>query len=146
MALMTWEPMREIEDLLDRYGRGLGLPLMRSSERLFNGEWSPRVDISESEGQFQIHAELPGVRKENVSVKVSDGVLTLEGERHQEREEKGWRQHRVERSYGRFSRSFTLPASVDAEHLKAHYHDGILEVELPKTPAPPASAIQVPVD
>jgi HSP20 family protein len=119
---------------------------MRASELTGNGEWCPRVDISENENEFQIHAELPGVEKDNVKVSVENGVLTLEGERHQEREEKGWRYHRVERSYGNFSRSFTLPASVDASQLKAHFHDGLLEVDLPKTATEAAKAVQVNVE
>jgi HSP20 family protein len=146
MALIKWEPLREIEDMLDRYSRSMGLPSMRASELTGNGEWCPRVDISENENEFQIHAELPGVEKDNVKVSVENGVLTLEGERHQEREEKGWRYHRVERSYGNFSRSFTLPTSVDASQLKAHFHDGLLEVDLPKMAIEAAKAVHVKVE
>ena len=146
MALMKWEPMRDIEDLFDRYSRSFGMPLMRAGDLLSNGEWAPRVDICENDDEFQIHAELPGVEKQNVKVSVENGVLTLAGERHQDKEEKGWSHHRIERSYGAFMRSFTLPANVDAEHLKAHFHDGLLEVDLPKTAEARSHAVTVPVE
>jgi len=146
MALIKWEPLREIEDMLDRYSRSMGLPLMRASEFATNGEWCPRVDISEDEREFQIHAELPGIEKDHIKVRVDNGVLTLEGERSQEKEEKGVRYHRIERSYGNFSRSFTLPTNVDAGQLKAHFHDGMLEVELPKVPEKSSKPVEVKVD
>lgn len=137
MAITKWEPLRtmerNMEDLFDRYSRAMGFPISRSSELLANGEWCPRVDISESGDSFQIKAEIPGVQKEDVKLTIDNGVLTLEGERHQEREEKGWRYHRVERDYGNFIRSFTLPANADSSKLKAHFHDGMLDVKIPKT-------------
>ena len=152
MALIKWEPLREIEDMFERYSRSLGAPFFRpsdfarQSELLANGEWSPRVDISENDAAFQIKAEVPGVRKDDVKVTLENGVLTLQGERHQEHEEKGLRFHRVERSYGNFIRSFTLPNNVDAQQLKAHFHDGLLEVEIPKTPEAKSSTVTIPVD
>ena len=146
MALMKWEPLRDFEDLLDRYSRNLSLPVMRSGESGGNGEWCPRVDISENDKEFQIHAELPGVERKDVKVKIENGILVLEGERRKETEEQGWRHHRIERSYGNFMRSFTLPSNIDAEQLKAHFHDGLLEVELPKVPTSQASAVEVAID
>jgi HSP20 family protein len=111
-----------------------------------NGECSPRGDISENDGAFVIKAEIPGVSKANVKMTLENGVLTLQGERRQEHEEKGLRFHRVERSYGNFIRSFTLPNNVDSQGLKAHFHDGLLEVDIPKTPETQSSSITVPVD
>ena len=146
MAMIKWEPLREIEDIFDRYSRAMGFPIARSSELTANGEWCPRVDISENDASFQVRAEIPGVNKKDVKVTLENGVLTLEGERHQEKEEKGLRFHRMERAYGNFIRSFTLPSDVDQEHLKAHFHDGLLEVEIPKTGEARARCIQVPVD
>lgn len=152
MALIKWEPLRDIEDIFERYSRSLGAPFnrpsdfARSSELLANGEWSPRVDISETDQAFQIKAEVPGVCKEDVKVTLENGVLTLQGERRQEHEEKGLRFHRVERSYGNFIRSFTLPTNVDSQQLKAHFHDGLLEVDIPKTPEAQASSVQIPVE
>jgi HSP20 family protein len=152
MALIKWEPLRDIEDIFERYSRSLGAPLVRpsdlarSSELLANGEWCPRVDISENDNAFQIKAEVPGVCKDDVKVTLENGVLTLQGERRQEQEENGLRFHRVERSYGNFIRSFTLPTNVDPQQLKAHFHDGLLEVDIPKTPATQAASVQIPVE
>jgi HSP20 family protein len=152
MALIKWEPLRDIEDIFDRYSRSMGTPyvrqsdLARSSEHLANGEWCPRVDISENDNGFQIKAEVPGVCKDDVKVTLENGVLTLQGERRQEQEEKGLRFHRVERSYGNFIRSFTLPTNVDPKKLRAHFHDGLLEVEIPKTPETQAASVQIKVE
>ena len=152
MALIKWEPLRDIEDMFERYSRSLGTPFFRpsdfarSSELMANGEWSPRVDISETDNSFQIKAEVPGIRKEDVKVTLEDGILTLQGERHKEHEEKGLRFHRVERSYGNFIRSFTLPSNVDMQQLKAHFHDGLLEVEIPKTAEASSTTMVIPVE
>ena len=102
-------------------------------ETLTVADWIPTVDISETEGEYLIKAELPEVRKEDVKVTVENGVLTLQGERRQEKEEKGKRFHRVERSYGSFVRSFSLPESVDESAVKAEYKDGVLHVTLQKS-------------
>lgn len=146
MELTKWEPLREIEDFFDRYSRSLAFPFARSSELFANGGWAPRVDVSENDKAFVIKAEIPGVNKDDVNVSLENGVLTLQGERRQEREEKGWRFHRVERAYGHFMRSFTLPGNVDASQLKASFHNGLLEVDLPKLEQSPAEALQVPVE
>lgn len=146
MAITRWEPLRDIEQLFDRYSRSLGFPLSRAADLLPDGEWCPRVDIGENDKAFLIKAELPGVRKDDVKVSFDNGVLTIEGERQEEREEKGWRFHRMERSSGSFLRSFTLPSNVDSRGLKAHFHDGILDVNIPKAAATPSTAVVVPVD
>ncbi|MFZ9228365.1 MAG: Hsp20/alpha crystallin family protein [Prochlorococcaceae cyanobacterium] len=147
MELTKWEPLREIEDFFDRYSRSLAMPFSRSGSDIFaNGGWAPRVDVSENDDAFVIKAEIPGIDKDDVKVSLENGVLTLQGERRQEREEKGWRYHRMERSYGHFMRSFTLPSNVDEAHLKASFHNGLLEVDLPKIEQSPAQALQVPVE
>ena len=146
MELTKWEPLREIEDFFDRYTRALAFPFARGSEIIGNGGWAPRVDVSENDAAFVIKAEIPGVAKDDVKVTLENGVLTLQGERHQEREQKGWRFHRVERSYGHFMRSFSLPANVDEGHLKATFHDGLLEVDLPKLEKTHVQTVQVPVE
>ena len=146
MELTKWEPLREIEDFFDRYTRSLAFPFSRSTELIANGGWAPRVDVSENEAAFVIKAEIPGVNKEDVKVSLENGVLTLQGERRQEREDKGWRYHRMERSYGHFMRSFSLPGNVDESHLKAIFHDGLLEVDIPKLEQTRTHAVQVPVE
>jgi HSP20 family protein len=104
----------------------------RSEEGLGKGVWMPAVDIYETKDAVCVRAELPGVDKEAVSVEVKDGVLALRGERKFEKEVKEENYHRVERSYGTFHRSFSLPSSVDGERVTARMKDGVLEVTLPK--------------
>jgi HSP20 family protein len=122
-------------------------PAVRTSgkEALTVADWMPTVDISETDAEYLIKAELPEVKKEDVKVTVEDGVLTLQGERRQEKEEKGKKYHRVERSYGSFIRSFTLPESVDEGAVKAEYKDGVLNLYLPKTEKVKPKAIDVKV-
>jgi HSP20 family protein len=147
MTLVRWDPFRELEDMSERLNRVFSRPSLRTSgkENLTVADWMPTVDISETEGEYLIKAELPEVRKEDVKVTVENGVLTLQGERRQEKEEKGKRFHRVERSYGSFVRSFTLPESVDESSVKAEYKDGVLNLHLPKSEKVKPKAIDVKV-
>jgi HSP20 family protein len=108
-------------------------------------DWTPTVDISETDGEYQIRAEIPDVKKEDVKVTVEDGVLTIQGERKQEKEEKGKRYHRIERSYGSFVRSFSLPDVIDEEKVKAEFKDGVLSLHLPKSEKAKPKAIEVKV-
>lgn len=138
MAIVRWDPFRELEEMSDRLNRmitrpGAGQPAVQGKEVMTVADWAPTVDISETEAEYAIKAELPEVKKEDVKVTVEDGVLTLQGERKQEKEEKGKKYHRVERSYGRFVRSFTLPDSVDESKVRAEYTDGVLHLHLPKS-------------
>ena len=144
MTLVRWDPFRELEDMSERLNRVFSRPSLRNSgkENLTVADWMPTVDISETEGEYLIKAELPEVRKEDVKVTVENGVLTLQGERRQEKEK---RFHRVERSYGSFVRSFTLPESVDESSVKAEYKDGVLNLHLPKSEKVKPKAIDVKV-
>jgi HSP20 family protein len=146
MALIKWEPLREIEDLFDRYTKAMGWPASRGQELINTGDWTPRVDISETDNEFMIKAEIPEVNKEDVKVSVENGVLTIQGERRQEKEEKGKKFHRVERYYGSFVRSFTLPDNIDATKIKASFKDGMLNVQVPKTEEARPKAIEVKVE
>ncbi|MBI5316194.1 MAG: Hsp20/alpha crystallin family protein [Nitrospirae bacterium] len=148
MTLVRWDPFRELEDVSDR----LNQMFHRSTPARTNGketmvvaDWVPSVDVSETEGEYQIKAEIPDVKKEDVKVTLEDGVLTIQGERKQEKEVKGKRYHRVERSYGRFVRSFTLPDVIDEEKVKAEFKDGILNLALPKSEKAKPKAIEVTV-
>ncbi|MDH5624832.1 MAG: Hsp20/alpha crystallin family protein, partial [Nitrospira sp.] len=145
MTLVRWDPFRELQEMSDRLNRTLTRPALRNGgkEDLTVADWVPTVDISESEGGYLIKAELPEVKKEDVKVTVEDGVLTLSGERRQEKEEKGKKYHRVERSYGSFVRSFSLPESVDESGVKAEYKDGVLSLHLPKTEKVKPKSIEV---
>jgi HSP20 family protein len=152
MSLTHWDPFRELEDVTNRLNRAFGrtAPPRRAlaestRDALTLVDWAPSVDISETPEEFQIKAELPDVKKEDVKVRVDNGVLRIEGERRQEKEEKGKKFHRVERSFGSFLRTFTLPDSVDTAKVAADFKDGVLQVRLPKSEKPHPKAIDVKV-
>jgi HSP20 family protein len=151
MSITRWDPFRELEDMSDRLNRVFGrsalaaIPGATSSEGLFTFDWTPSVDIAETAEAFEIKAELPDVKKEDVKVSVEDGELRISGERKREKEEKGKKIHRIERSYGSFMRTFTLPPNVDDAKLSAEYKDGVLNVRLPKTEQAKPKAIAVKV-
>lgn len=106
-------------------------------------DWAPRVDVKETPEEFLIFAELPGVRKEDVKVTVKDGVLSLKGERKMEKEEKNTKYHRVERHYGSFMRSFSVPEGVDETKVLADYKEGVLNVHLPKSKDAKAKPVEI---
>jgi HSP20 family protein len=144
MALIRWEPLKEIEEL---FGRSWPRPTVRTGQLLGVGDWHPRVDISENDGQYLVKADIPGVAKEDIKITVDNDVITIQGERKQEQEEENKHFHRVERFYGSFIRSFTLPDDADAAAFKAAAQEGQLTVTIPKkASAPSASAVQVPVE
>ena len=105
--------------------------------------WMPTVDISETENGFEIRAELPGVSEKDVNVSVTDNLLTIKGEKHQEKETDGKDYHRVERRYGSFQRSFTLPRHIETDAIKAEFKDGVLTLGIPKAEA--AKPTEVPI-
>ena len=145
MALVKRDTFRDMEDFFDRFFRHSGLPVTTGRESLATGDWSPRVDIAETDKEYLVKAELPDVTKDDMHVSVDNGVLTIRGEKKQEKEEKNKKFHRIERHYGSFSRSFTLPDNVDAAAIKASFKDGVLNVSLPKTTKKTAKAIRVDV-
>lgn len=148
MAITRWDPMRELEEMSQRLNRVFGSSLStRSHERetMSLPDWRPSVDVSETAEGYLIQAELPQVKKDDIKVTVDNGVLHISGERKQEKDEHGKRFHRIERSYGSFMRSFTLPDGVDADHVKADIKDGLLSVQLVKTQQKAPAARSVPV-
>ena len=118
--------------MLERYTGKLGWPRL-DREDFTVAEWSPKVDIVETDNEYTIKAELPEVNKEDVKISVENGELCISGERKQEKEEKGKKFHRIERVYGSFMRSFTLPGNADEANIKASFKDGMLNLTLPKT-------------
>lgn len=148
-AIVRWDPFKEMEEVQNRFAKYLGL----RPTRLTNGEeepmsvteWTPSVDIIEDEKEWLIKADLPEVKKDDVKVTVENNVLTVTGERHFEKEEKGKKYHRVERSYGKFLRSFTLPDGADGTKVIADFKDGVLKVHLPKSEKAKPKAIEVKV-
>ncbi|HSE57734.1 MAG TPA: Hsp20/alpha crystallin family protein [Nitrospiraceae bacterium] len=147
MNLVRWDPYRELEEMTNRLNRlfGRATATANGNEMMVRADWTPSVDISETDEEFQIKAELPGVKKEDVKVTLENGILTLQGERKQEREDKDLKFHRIERSYGQFVRSFTLPDLVDDAKVKAEYKDGVLKLRLPKSEKAKPKAIEVKV-
>ncbi len=102
-------------------------------EALSIADWAPTCNVSETSEEYRIEAELPGVKKDDFDVNIEDRVLTLRGERREEKEEKGKKHHRVESSYGSFMRSFTLPDDANEDKVAAEYKDGLLKVRIPRT-------------
>lgn len=139
MNITSWHPFREMDDFFRTYDRALSTN--RSREGQLNTDWTPSVDITENDDEFLIKAELPEVNKEDIDVNVDNGVLTLSGERKSEsRDEK---EHRVERFYGSFSRSFSLPENVSSDAIRAESKDGMLYLHLPKSEQEKPKKIQV---
>jgi HSP20 family protein len=134
MNLVTWDPYRELSSLPDRFNRIFGgaLPRRERDEELSVGAWIPPVDIVEEKDRILMTAELPGFKESEIEIQMEGGVLTLRGERKSETEREGRTFHRMERSYGQFVRSFTLPNNVDRDRIKANFANGLLEIELPK--------------
>jgi HSP20 family protein len=147
MNVVKWNPFRELEDMQTRLNRYFneGVPRRGEADGPFFSDWAPAVDIEETDQEYLIKAELPDIRKEEVKVQVLEGVLTIEGERKREKEEKGKRYHKVERAYGKFVRQFALPTQVEADKVKAEFKDGMLNVHLPKTAEAKPRAVDVKV-
>jgi HSP20 family protein len=136
MNLVKWDPFRELEDVSARLNRIFVRPLIRAesgNQMLAMADWAPSVDISETDTAYLIKGEIPGVKKEAVKVTIENGMLTIQGERKQEKEEKGKKFHRVECSYGSFMRSFLVPDDADENNIKAEFKDGMLNVTLAKS-------------
>lgn len=146
-ALMRWDPFRELEEMSDRLNRMVARPVTKTSgkEALTVADWIPTVDISETAGEYVIQAELPEVKKDDVKVTLEEGVLTIQGQRRQEKDEKTTKYHRIERSYGTFVRSFSLPDQVNESGVKAEFKDGVLNLHIPKSEKAKPRAIEVKV-
>ncbi|WP_395730606.1 Hsp20/alpha crystallin family protein [Prosthecobacter sp.] len=147
-ALTSWNPLRELGSLESRLDRLFGLTSLTRNggkEAMTVSQWTPLVDIIEDSNEYLVKAELPELKKEEVKVSVENGELTISGERKSEKEEKDKKFHRIERSYGSFIRSFTLPESVNADKVSAEFKDGVLSVHLPKDEKAKPKSIEVKV-
>ncbi len=134
MAIVRWDPFRDLVGLQERMNRMFDESYRagRGDDWALGGAWAPAVDIYEHDGNIVVKAELPGVDPKDVDVRVENNTLTLRGERKVDNEVKQESYHRVERAYGTFTRSFTLPSVLDQEQIKAEFKDGVLKVTLPK--------------
>lgn len=154
MSLIRWNPTHELERwpsdffgiqrdinrLFDNFFRGG----MQSDEPM-SAFWTPAVDIAEQENEYIVTMDLPGVAKEDVTISLESNILTIRGERKQEKEVKNKSLHRVERTYGSFQRSFTLPTTVKSDKIDALFKDGVLQVTLPKSEEAKPKQIEVKV-
>lgn len=146
---MSWmikrDPFQELKNLREEMNRAFNpVPgLFNMEEGLLRGQWSPNVDIREDENAIYLEADLPGLKPGDFKLSIENYKLTLSGERRLEHEEKGENYHRVERSYGSFTRSFTLPTTVDIDDVKADFKDGVLRISMPKREEVKAREIQV---
>lgn len=149
-SVARWDPFRELETLspfgMLRNPRWslLGRPFEDLLERpRALRELAPPVDISEAEDEYVVSAEVPGVKKEDITVELHEGVLTIRGEKKSEREEKKEKGRYLERSFGAFSRAFTLPADANPDRIEAKFKDGVLDVRIAKKPEAKAKAIAI---
>ena len=133
-GLAPWDPFGDLME--GRFGGGLRR-LLRELDEEWPGfgarSWLPALDLSEDDGQYTVSVELPGARKEDVNVEVADGRITIHGEKRSEREEKKEKRRHVERRYGSFSRSFSLPRDADPDRVAASFEDGVLTLTIPRT-------------
>lgn len=145
-----WNPWETLEDMENQFETAFGrLPARfngNKEENLVATEWAPLVDIAEDEKEYMVKVELPEIKKDQVKVTVDDGVLSISGERKFEKEEKNKKYHRIERSYGSFLRSFSLPDGADGAKINAEFKDGVLVVRVPKTETAKTKAVEVKVN
>jgi len=151
-GITRWNPFRELEDAQRRMSSLLEWsPFRRGNltaedENISVPEWAPLVDIAEDQKEYLIKVELPEVQKDDVKVTVESGTLTISGERKAEKQQNGRKFHRVERFYGRFERSFSIPEDAEASDVKAEFKDGVLRVHLAKSEKARPKQIEVKVN
>ena len=145
MTIVRYDPFRDLRTLQEEVNRLFSTNLTRAfgDEGIARGAWAPSVDIYENKDQIVLEAELPGMKQEDFDLSIENNVITLRGERKFEKTDETDNYHRVERSYGSFTRSFTLPHTVSAEGATAEYNNGVLRVTLPKREETKARRIQV---
>jgi HSP20 family protein len=145
MAIVRFEPFRELQDRMNRLFSESYRGQTGEEDWALGGTWAPAVDIYEQDTNIVIKAELPGVDPKDVDIRLDNNILTIKGERKLDNEVKKENYHRVERAYGVFTRSFTLPSGVDANAIKAEYKDGVLRLTLPKREEAKPKQIQIAV-
>jgi HSP20 family protein len=145
MSIVRYDPFRDLRTLQEEVNRLFSTNLTRAfgDEDIGRGAWAPSVDIYENKDQIVLEAELPGMKQEDFDLAIENNIITLRGERKFEKTEENDNYHRVERSYGSFTRSFTLPQSVSGEGATADYSNGVLRVMLPKREETKARRIEI---
>jgi len=134
MTLIRWKPVRSLDNIQDEVGRVFDsfFDSGRFAHANAGSGWEPDVDIVEDKDMVSVKVDLPGIEKDDIKVSVEENILTIKGERKSEKEEQDKNYHRVERIYGSFCRSFSLPSMVDSQSIKANYKNGVLSIDLPK--------------
>jgi len=134
MAIIRWEPFRDLMTLREKMNRLFEEAFITRGEEkeMVSGTWTPSVDIYETENALILSAEVPGIEENDIEIKIENSTLTLHGERKFEKETKEENFHRIERAYGTFHRSFTLPNYIDQDKIKAEHENGILKITMPK--------------
>ncbi|MBX7171187.1 MAG: Hsp20/alpha crystallin family protein [Pyrinomonadaceae bacterium] len=145
MTMIKYDPFRELRSLQDEVNRLFNVGITRSGngEDIVRGAWTPSVDIFENQDKIVLEAELAGMKPEDVDISIENNIITLKGERKFEKNEESENYHRVERSYGSFVRSFTLPRTVVSDEADASFENGILKVTLPKREEAKARKIEI---
>ena len=148
MAIVRWQPYGAIASLQDSINRLFNdaFPHTPSEDEMALSAWRPAVDIFDKPDSIVIHAELPGVTKDDVSIEVKENILTLKGERIEIKEVNEEKYYRKERSFGKFYRAFTLPSAINPENIKATFKDGVFEIEIPKPEEQKPKNIQIRID
>ena len=148
-TLITWKQLREMDEAQNRFNRFLGGFSNRmapdQTHSLTVTDWSPEVDISQDDHGYLLKADLPEMKKDDVRVTVEDGILSVSGERKSEKEDHKRKFHRIERAFGNFRRSFTLPEDTDSTKVTAEFRDGVLKIHLPTTTKARSKALDVKV-
>ncbi|WP_321495952.1 Hsp20/alpha crystallin family protein [uncultured Desulfobacter sp.] len=145
MKLTKWDPFQGIDSIFTKYLRDLNRPSLGNQELLTPGDWVPRADIAETDLDFTIKVEVPEIKREDIRITIDNGVLNIRGERKQEKEDKNVKYHRIERHYGSFLRSFSMPDNVTEEQIEAQFNEGILTLRLPKTEKSKPKQIEIAV-
>jgi len=137
MAIIRWDPFRDLVTLRDRMNRLFedAVSTARSEEKdMISSSWAPAVDIYEDEKQLVLTAEIPGISEKDIDIKIEDNTLSIHGERKLEKETNEENYHRIERAYGSFYRSFSLPNHIDQDKIQAEHENGVLRIIMPKKP------------
>ena len=145
MTIVRWDPFRDLVTLRERMNRLFedAFPYRGEEKELVASSWSPAVDIYEKENALVLATEVPGLDEKDIEIKIEDNTLTIKGERKFEKETKEENYHRIERSYGSFHRSFTLPRYVDEDKINAEYESGVLRITMPKKSELKAKKVKV---
>ena len=149
MSIMRWRPMRDLTRIREDMNRLFdeffsGWP--EWGRGLLEGEWTPSIDLAEKDDEIVVTAELPGVKQDDVDITITNDILTLKGEKKEEKESKEQNYHRLERCYGSFQRSIRLPTGVQGDEAKASYRDGVLQVTIPKAEEAKPKQIKINVE